>query len=157
MPPAVAALVPIFTAIGASTATATTLATTLIVSTVVSGAEFALGKIFHPSVKQPGTQLTTRNPVSSRRVIYGAIRAGGVQVYITTSADNTSSNGNLHMVVCLAGHEVNDIGDLWIDGVQVPLAINAGGRSDGGWYPTGGKYANVIQVEKHLGIPSSRG
>jgi hypothetical protein len=91
----------------AQMAAATTLATTLVTTTVISAAEFAIGKIAHSSIKDPGTKLSQRNPAANQRVIYGTQRVGGTVTYMATSADNDSSNGNMHLVLTIAGHQIH--------------------------------------------------
>jgi hypothetical protein len=138
-----------------SVATATTLATTLVVSGIISAAEFALGKLLqpHPSISTntATSQVNIRQPITYRRVIYGSMRVGGVITFIAVSGTN---NEYLHFVLTLAGHEVDSINEMYFDGVQVPIAINGGGATDGGWHPTSGQFLHHVLVEKHLGDPS---
>jgi hypothetical protein len=98
------------------------------------------------------SQLTVRQPISYRRIIYGSVRTGGVLTYIGKSG----SNGEyIHLVLTLAGHQVHAISNnMYFDGVLVPLAINGGGASDGYLHPSSGKYVAHCLVEKHLGDPS---
>jgi hypothetical protein len=60
----------------------------------------------------------------------------------------------MHMVITLAGHQVESIDEMYFDGVLVPLAINGGGASDGYLHPSSGKYVAHCLVEKHLGDPA---
>ena len=50
-----------------------------------------------------------RSPIASRQIIYGTAKVSGVVVYISTTGNK---NENLHMVVALAGHAVEEIGDV---------------------------------------------
>jgi hypothetical protein len=157
MPQAIVAIVPIFESIGFSTATSTVLATTLLTTGVISGAEFALGQVLKPGApRNPGTTVNQKDPIADQRLVYGTQRLGGVITYITTSTTTavqegagrgpfangnpSSSNGNLHFVLTLAGHQVNailggDVTDAWgqtktaplviyIDNMPIPLTVN---------------------------------
>ena len=54
-----------------------------------------------------GRQLNVKLPTSPRRTIYGEAKVGGTVVFLETSDDNKY----LHMVVALADHEVERIGE----------------------------------------------
>jgi hypothetical protein len=103
------------------------------------------GSIFRP--KQPkfsdpfaGAQRTqtVREPITPWRVVYGQVRTGGAITFLHT----TDSNSKLHLVITLAGHEVEEIGDIYFDDEVVPL--------DGAGEATG-KYAGYVRVQKKLG------
>jgi hypothetical protein len=66
--------------------------------------------------------LTTnlRSPISPRRVIYGQRRVGGTLVY-AQSRDAAGTDKQLNLIIALAGHEVQEIGDIWLDDKVVPL------------------------------------
>mgnify|MGYP000021656432 CR=1 FL=1 len=50
--------------------------------------------------------------IAPQDFIYGEVRKGGiVTFYETTGSDNVY----LHQIICLAGHEVNSIGDVYIN------------------------------------------
>ncbi len=52
----------------------------------------------------------------------------------------------LHLVIELAGHECEEIGDLWFDDEQVPLST-----SGVGYLSSSGRFAGHVYVEKFLG------
>jgi hypothetical protein len=84
--------------------------------------------------------LTVRQPAGPWRVIYGSVpRLGGTLTFVGTSG---ASNEFLHLVITLAGHQVETIDTMYFDGEEVPL--------DGSGDATG-KYANLVHVEKNLG------
>ncbi|MGH9552311.1 MAG: hypothetical protein ACRD3W_23190, partial [Terriglobales bacterium] len=143
-------------AVSAASALATSLATSLVIGGIMMGVNAGLSAVFHhPSIKSDAatSQLSVRQPISYRRVIYGKVRVAGVITFMQLAGTN---NEYLHMVLTLAGHEVNSIGNnVYLDGVAVPIAINGGGTSDGGWHPTTGKYVKHIQIEKSLGAAST--
>ncbi|MFN7195151.1 MAG: phage tail protein, partial [bacterium] len=71
-------------------------------------------------------------------MIYGQVRTGGAITFLHT----TDGNSKLHLVITLAGHEVEEIGDIYFDDEVVPL--------DGSGNATG-KYAGFVRVQKKLG------
>ena len=94
-----------------------------------------------------GTTLTSRDPVAQRRVIYGHVRTGGTIVFMhATNSPGGSSNEYLHMVIALAGHEVEAIGDIYFDEAIVPL--------DGSGECVTGTFAGKVRVKKFLGTDS---
>lgn len=82
--------------------------------------------------------LTVRQPAAARRVIYGQIKVGGVMVFMHATDDDTQ----LHIIQTLAGHAVEEIGDLYLNDELVPL--------DGSGNATG-RFAGYVRVIKHLG------
>ena len=84
-----------------------------------------------------------RSPISARTVAYGRSRVSGTIVYMSTTG---STNQYLHIVVALAGHEIEEIEEIYFNDELVPLdPINTN-------QPTG-FYAGVARVNKHLGEP----
>lgn len=86
-----------------------------------------------------GRTLSFAAPVTPREVCYGAVRKGGVIVFVHETG---SSNRFLHLVIALAGHEVESIGATYFDGEEVIAAD--GTVSD--------KYDGFVIIEKRLGI-----
>jgi len=90
--------------------------------------------------------IMTRSPVSARQIIYGQAKVSGTVVFLATSG---VKNEYLHLVVTLAGHEVQEIGEVYFN---EDLVLT--GSGDG--YATG-KYAPVVNgytgslIHKHLG------
>ena len=83
----------------------------------------------------------TRNPISARTVVYGKTRVSGTIVYLSTTGDK---NQFLHIVVTLAGHEIQAIDEIYFNDELVPLDpvfTNA----------ATGFYAGVARINKHLG------
>ena len=62
-----------------------------------------------------GRMASGRDPVASRKVIYGTVRTGGTPIYIETSGN---SNEFLHQVTAFAGHEITSFRDIYYDGVK---------------------------------------
>lgn len=62
--------------------------------------------------REPQNRLhTIRSSADSHRIIYGEILTGGTLKYATSTGP---TNGTLHLVIVLAGHEVESIGDVYL-------------------------------------------
>lgn len=83
----------------------------------------------------------SRNPISARTVVYGKTRVSGTIVYISTTG---ATNEYLHIVLTLAGHEIQAIDEIYFNDELVPLDPVYTNE------PTG-FYAGVARVNKHLG------
>ena len=81
-----------------------------------------------------------RNPISARTIVYGKTRVSGTIVYLSTTG---AKNEYLHIVLTLAGHEVEAIDEVYFNDELVPLVSNT---------PTG-FYAGVARVNKKRGVP----
>ena len=66
---------------------------------------------------QSGTTVTTKGAINPHRIIYGKTRVGGTIVY----AETTSNNDFLHLVIAVAGHEVNSFTKIFFNEDEVPL------------------------------------
>ena len=80
----------------------------------VSAVSYAIQKLTAPSIQgalDPGITQTMRNPTAPRRLIYGKRRVGGTLVYAGTTDDDNL----LHMMIALAGHEVESISDIYLN------------------------------------------
>ena len=83
------------------------------VSAVTSWAISALApKPDFSSFGSQGTLVNERNATSPADFVYGEVRKGGTVVFYQSTG---SENKYLHQVIALAGHEINDIGDIYID------------------------------------------
>ena len=81
-----------------------------------------------------------RSPIASRQIIYGTAKVSGVVVYMSTTGNK---NENLHIVVALAGHAVEEIGDVYF-GEDLALA-GSGSSADTG------RFIGKAQIYKQLG------
>ncbi|NCV21943.1 MAG: hypothetical protein EBV45_08350 [Chloroflexi bacterium] len=81
-----------------------------------------------------------RSPISARQIIYGRCKTAGTIVYISTTG---TKNEYLHLVVALAGHEIQEIGDVYFNDEVVLTGSGDGGAT--------GKYAGKATFYKHLG------
>jgi len=91
---------------------------------------------------QGRTQMI-KQPTVARRIIYGEVRVSGVLGFI----ESTDDDKFLHLVILVAGHEVNQIGNVFVNDEQLTLDGN-------GNVTAPSKYANLIRINKHLGTSS---
>jgi hypothetical protein len=98
------------------------------------------------SIGSSGIMVNARDPAAPQDFVYGKVRKGGVVTfYETTGTDNVF----LHQIIVLAGHEVNAIGDIYIndqlatlDGEYVTTAGSGAGQTN--WH-------RKIRIRKHKG------
>jgi hypothetical protein len=83
--------------------------------------------------------VTSRQAVAPWQIMYGKNRAGGIITFLHTTGAN---NEFLHIVITLAGHEVNAIPLMYFDGVNVPL--NGSGDATG-------NFSGFVHAEFNLG------
>ena len=99
---------------------------------------------------ESGITVTSKAPTAPYRVIYGTSRVGGTIVYAETTSN---TNEFLHMVVVLAGHEVDEITTLFLGDDSVALETTS---NDSNGIPiftptSSDKYNGKLLVKKHLG------
>jgi len=106
-------------------------------------------KAIAPSIAETasGRVLTFRQPITYRRVIYGEVRVSGVLTFIEGTPNN--ANENLFQVLTLAGHPVEEIGEVYIDGE--PVIIDSGGAVRSGVYGAALDDDVIIRIIKGLG------
>jgi hypothetical protein len=86
-----------------------------------------------------GSTITGRSPLSPHQVIYGRTRVGGNIVYM----EGTNDNKYLHVVVAIAGHEIDAIEKYYFNDEEVVI--------DGSGNVTDGSYANKARIKFKLG------
>ena len=102
---------------------------------------------------ESGITVTSKAPTQPYRVIYGSSRVGGTIVYAETTS---STNEYLHMIVVLAGHEVDDIPTVYFNDDAIDLET-ASNDSNGIpiYTPTSSDaYTGKVIVKKHFGDPA---
>ena len=117
-----------------------------------------IGQKLAPKVDPPnfgtalesGITVSAKAPTSPYRIIYGETRVGGTIVYAETTS---STNEFLHMIIVLAGHEVDDIGNILLNDDVVSLETTS---NDSNGIPiftptSGDQYAGKLQIKKHFG------
>jgi len=119
----------------------------LAVSAVTSWALSALApKQDFGSVGSSGIMVNLRDPAAPQDFVYGKVRKGGV---VTFAEATGTDNVFLHQIIVLAGHEVNSIGDIYINDQLATL--------DGEYVTTAGSgseqtnWQRKIRVRKHKG------
>jgi hypothetical protein len=120
---------------------------------VITAASTAALQTFSPKPKLPSfsdfssqsqnrTQMI-KQPTVARRMIYGETRVSGVLGF----AESTENDKYLHLVILMASHEVNSIGQIYIN--DTAITLDGSGNCTA---PT--QYANLIRINKHLGSPT---
>ena len=110
-------------------------------------------KIDPPNFGTPleqGITVTAKAPTAPYRIIYGSSRVGGTIVYAETTSN---TNQFLHMVIVLAGHEVDDISTVFLGDDAVALETTS---NDSNGIPiftptSSDKYSGKLRVKKHFG------
>ena len=112
------------------------IATTAVTSVVLK----ALAPKQTGGANSAGILANVMDPIAPHEYIYGKVRKGGVRTYIEATGAN---NKFLHMILVLAGHELEAIDDIYINDEIVTL--------DGSGIVTDAKWKSKIRVKKHLG------
>lgn len=63
-----------------------------------------------------GVNFNVRDPASTRKIIYGKCRIGGTIVFVNTS---DTDNNYLHLVIAVAGHEIEGYEEVYFDEEKV--------------------------------------
>ncbi len=108
-----AAIAPSLFAGGAAIGFAGTLLTfgvSFAISAVTSWALSALAP--KPTDSSRGLLTNLREATAPHEYVYGEVRKGGVVTYLESTGEK---NKYLHQIIALAGHEVESIGDIYID------------------------------------------
>lgn len=116
------------------------LATTLVTS--------ALSKMFAPKPSGSGDGSgrlisNQKDATASAEVVYGQIRKGGPVTYIESTGGN---NKILHQIIVLATHEVEEIGDIYLNDEVVEMT-NENVTSE--------PYNGFVKIYKHTGDQTS--
>lgn len=91
-----------------------------------------------------GTLINAREAVAPQEYVYGQVRKGGVVTFMETSG---ADNKYMHIVIAVAGHEVEEIGQVYIN--EEVVSIDSSGNV------TDTRWNNKIKVYKHLGNQTS--
>jgi len=120
-----------------------------------------VGQALAPKIDPPnfgtaleqGITVTSKAPTAPYRIIYGSARVGGTIVYAETTS---STNEFLHMVIVLAGHEVDDISSIYVGDDVVSLETTSNDSNGIPIYtPTSSdQYNGKLRVKKHFGDPA---
>jgi len=99
---------------------------------------------------ESGITVTSKAPTSPYRIIYGESRVGGTIVYAETTS---ATNEFLHMVIVLAGHEVDDMPTIFLGDDEVALETTS---NDSNGIPiftptSSDQYNGKLRIKKHFG------
>jgi hypothetical protein len=92
------------------------------------------------SMSSQGTLVNAKSAAAPHDYVYGTVRKGGTITYLESTG---ASNKYLHMILTLAGHEVNAIGDIYINDQIATI--------DGSGYVTSQSWASKIRIVKYTG------
>ena len=90
-----------------------------------------------------GQLLNIRDAVAPQEYVYGQVRKGGTIVFAETTG---ASNKFLHMVIALAGHAVEEVGDIYINDEIVTISSN---------FVTGTRWNSKIRIKKYDGTQTA--
>jgi len=96
------------------------------------------------SADSGGIMVNAREAAAPQDFLYGQVRKGGIVTYYESTGDK---NKFLHQIIALAGHEVEEVGDIYIN--DEPVTVD----SDG--FVTGDKWKSKIRVQKFDGTQTS--
>lgn len=94
-----------------------------------------------------GNTATLNDTLIPRRIIYGSVRTAGAKIFEHSSKGKNGPASVLNMIVVVAGHEVEEIGNIYLDG---HLAVKAGETTGTG------RYEGYVQIERAMGTTSQR-
>jgi len=126
--------------------TVLTVAITSVASSIVSSVfatrpkfpDFGTGSI---QQRTRDRTLSVRQAIAAHRVIYGETRVGGIITFLHT----TDENEMLHQLITIAGHEVNSIGQIYLDDIAVTVVSNTVNDT---------KYKDVVDIYSGVGTTS---
>ena len=95
-----------------------TVGTYLAITAVTSWALRALSPKPDFGAGSRGLLVNSREATAPHQIVYGEVRKGGTVTFIESTG---TTNQYLHQIIVLAGHEVNDIGDIYINDEVVTL------------------------------------
>lgn len=97
-------------------------------------------------------QIIVRGTLEHQRIIYGEMLVGGTLVYVNAAGTH---NQALYHVVAVAGHEIEDITDMWLNDIEIPEAAidwaPGNGSVDSGDYRGNFSAQETVYFTKHLG------
>lgn len=94
-----------------------------------------------------GKEISFTSSDASRQIVFGQCRVPGIVLFAATEADNS----HLHMIIGVAGHEIEDIYQISFDGARVDFASIPGASS--AIIPKVGSpvFTDAIYLEKRFG------
>lgn len=97
-----------------------------------------------------GSEVTGSNPTKARDLIFGDVgRRPGTIVYRDFTQSNGFNRGSIHLVIALAGHQLEEIGDPYAQNYNEPITLDPATGDC-----VAGRFAGKIHCEKFLGSPT---
>lgn len=158
MPPVVAAIGTALTTVGGLTIGKIAIGKFILQvgsSLLLSAASRALSPNQSSATDLQGRNISVRQPVAPREMVYGTVRKGGIIVYMDQYGPKTEY---VHMVIVLAGHSVESIGTIYFDGIPAVSATqtDSEGIYEAGGYVVYGRWVGFVDaVEKAYGMQTT--
>lgn len=92
-------------------------------------------------IGQRGLLTNTREATAFQDIVYGEIRKGGVMTYLESTGDD---NKYLHMIISMAGHEINSFEQIYINDETVSTDAD-GYVTDSAWSDDDGNKKILIK------------
>lgn len=116
------------------------IATTLVTSALVKA---LTPKPPSRSSESGGLLVNSRSALAAAEVVYGQVRKGGSVTFLESTGEN---NKVLHQIIVLAAHEVQEIGDIYLNDDIVTMSNEN---------VTSKPYNGHVKIYKHLGNQTS--
>lgn len=117
------------------------IATTLVTSALLSA--LTPKPDFNSTLGSGGLLVNGKGATEPAQVVYGQIRKGGTVTFVESTGD---SNKILHQIIVLAAHEVEEIGDIYLNDEVVTMS-----NED----VTSAPFNGFVKIYKHLGNQTS--
>ncbi len=146
MPQAIVQVLVIAGTLKGTAATVATIAAAVVEIAAVSAYQKKKAKEAEEKLRSR-VDVMIRSATEPSRIIYGERRVSGPLAFANVRlSTGTADNSDLWQVIALAGHEVNAITDLYLDGDKIPAAsINGSGEVTSGKYgPVSGR--TTVQI-----------
>lgn len=99
-------------------------------TSIINGAMSLASGLFGLDIPDPGTSaqdmrgrtVMVRDPIASRKIVYGQVKNSGAIVF----AETTNDNKDLHLCVTLAGHEISGVGAVFFGDDVVATELSDG-------------------------------
>ncbi len=94
-----------------------------------------------------GKEVTFTDSTAPRQIVFGQCKVPGIVVFAAMEPDNS----HMHMVVAVAGHEIEDIWEVYFDGARIDFPVVPGASS--AIVPKAGSpvFTDAIYLEKRYG------
>jgi len=122
--------------------------TSLASSLIMSGLQKLIAgkpKTSGSSLQNSGITQQVRQAIIIRKPVYGELRRSGGVLFIAV----TNNNKYLHMIIEVAPHEIEDIGEVWLNDYSIPPD-----HLDADGVVTEGRYKDKVRIRKYLGTAS---